>query len=480
MSLHFYNLKRCRLKMIVLAWTLSFSSLLVRTSEAVANQSCLEKLNPSGQTTDGKNVISDLARLRIAIEDAKAARLTALASTLSGSYQLKLNAAEKMNVPLHTLASEIAKLRRASEEQGRQERANRARLAEQEFDELEWTSVRKLILPDSVEKMIIDTNDAHLIAGARNGSVMVWGLKPGSINFRLDGHKHGIVNLKLVANEKILMSASLDSVILWDVDSAKQIRSFDPKGSSIQNVEINSDGTRLAIYRSSDTIEVWDTNKKLPEFTIDVATSDMTKAAYFKVYLNKDASQILAINNTSASVYKTSDGTKLYTLKGQLGQINDGSFSPSGREIMTVADDGSAIEWDAQTGLFKSMIFNAKEPLFSGRYNAGGSQIIITAKTGQAWVWNKLELNSIKPLSGHDDLIFDTFFSPTRNQVITGGLDGMARVWNLTNNSVQVLDGKMLWIKSVLFTHDGNTIVTGSSDANIKVWKKPMIKDETQ
>ncbi len=70
--------------------------------------------------------------------------------------------------------------------------------------------------------------------------------------------------------------------------------------------------------------------------------------------------------------------------------------------------------------------------------------------------------------------IFTVTFSLDQNILVTGGMDGKVRIW-------QVADGKQIhawqahddWIRHVTFSPDGQLIASCSNDRSVKIWKIP-------
>lgn len=77
----------------------------------------------------------------------------------------------------------------------------------------------------------------------------------------------------------------------------------------------------------------------------------------------------------------------------------------------------------------------------------------------------------ITEFGGANGNIYDLSLSSNQERVVTGGADGVVRIWNLARGSLLAeLRGHGDDINAVDFSNDGTKIVSGSSDGTAKVW----------
>ena len=75
-------------------------------------------------------------------------------------------------------------------------------------------------------------------------------------------------------------------------------------------------------------------------------------------------------------------------------------------------------------------------------------------------------------LRGDSKALVDVALSPDGRQAVTGGLDGVARVWDTTTGRLATtLAGHSQEINTVRFSRDGTRILTGSEDGSARVWE---------
>lgn len=91
---------------------------------------------------------------------------------------------------------------------------------------------------------------------------------------------------------------------------------------------------------------------------------------------------------------------------------------------------------------------------------------------GFAWryLWNLCRGDQLATLSGHEWIVTCVAFSPDGRRLVTGSMDGTARIWDLAGRTNLTVLGPMtgaVW--SVAFTRDGGTVMTAGT-AGVHFW----------
>jgi WD40 repeat protein len=112
---------------------------------------------------------------------------------------------------------------------------------------------------------LLQINENDLLASSSDDkTIRIWNLTTNMTQFILQGHTDGVVGLKQI-NSKMLASSSLDgTVILWNITSASQIRTFTGHmGYLMWSIDINNNSkegqaTLVSGGYGDKTIRVWD------------------------------------------------------------------------------------------------------------------------------------------------------------------------------------------------------------------------------
>jgi WD40 repeat protein/energy-coupling factor transporter ATP-binding protein EcfA2 len=112
-------------------------------------------------------------------------------------------------------------------------------------------------------------------------------------------------------------------------------------------------------------------------------------------------------------------------------------------------------------------------PIYAVAFSPDGQWLVTGGEDGMARLWNMAE-SEAEPvvLAGHEDPIYAVAFSPDGQGLVTGGVDGTARLWNMAEPEAEpvVLAGHEGGIRAVAFSPDGQWLVTGSDDTTARLW----------
>src|SRR5664279_2367624 len=81
--------------------------------------------------------------------------------------------------------------------------------------------------------------------------------------------------------------------------------------------------------------------------------------------------------------------------------------------------------------------------------------------------------SSSDPFAGHPGPMTAVAVTPDGRQIVTGGGDRTARLWDRTSGQLQTtLTGHTGWVWAVAVTPDGRQIVTGDRDGTARLWDR--------
>lgn len=98
-----------------------------------------------------------------------------------------------------------------------------------------------------------------------------------------------------------------------------------------------------------------------------------------------------------------------------------------------------------------------------------GHKAISGGVDGVLKVWN-LESGQSQDLKSHNDTIMGVAITPNGKKAISGGVDGVLRIWNLETFQFHTLDAQTDIIWDVAITPDGKKAITGNNDGTISIW----------
>ncbi|WP_191485581.1 WD40 repeat domain-containing protein [Pseudomonas sp. FEN] len=137
--------------------------------------------------------------------------------------------------------------------------------------------------------------------------------------------------------------------------------------------------------------------------------------------------------------------------------------------VATAGYDNQVILWDAKT---KTPIQRVLHDHLANQcaFNASGTLLVSASSDYTARVWEVPSLRLKSVLIGHDDDIEMAAFSPDGQTIATCSRDHSIRLFNLTGQTLKILNGHSADVISVCWAADGETLVSSSDDGSIRRW----------
>ncbi len=222
-----------------------------------------------------------------------------------------------------------------------------------------------------------------------------------------------------------------------------------------------------------------------------IATArELAAAALNNLSIDPERSILLALQ--AATTTRAVDGTVLpeveealhrsivasplrMTLTGHGTRVLSADYSPDGKRLATIGDDGTTIVWDATTGKEVQRLPGTTKPsdFVSGQriaYSPDG-KLLAACDNRNVKVYDVSTYQLLHTLIGHDVDMTAVVFSRDGVRIASGGLDGTVYVWDvITGKSLLELAGHKDAIEALTFSPDGKWLVTASDDATMKFW----------
>jgi WD40 repeat protein/serine/threonine protein kinase len=260
-----------------------------------------------------------------------------------------------------------------------------------------------------------------------------------------------------------------------DGETGQSILSFHGHDGDINDVAFSPDGSMLASTGDDGTLKVWD------PLTGDLLASASGKGAVFGPSFSADGSLVAAGWHEDfggvVQVMDLSTGRVVRTLRID-GPI-DTAFSPDGSHLAVASfwQDGAVFDLETGEEAFElSGTTNSIVVVHGGvSWSPDGRYIAATGPYGTG-VWEAGTGMLRFTLFGHSGLVLSAAWSPDSSRLVTGGIDGTAKVWGIGSGSVQELwslstQETRSGIVGVAFSPDGTRVMTGDAGITaVKIW----------
>lgn len=292
---------------------------------------------------------------------------------------------------------------------------------------------------------------------------------------RLEAHQGRVIALGISSDSTRLASVDDNGIVcLWD-RSGKQLAQFQVFQGEVWSASFSPNGSLLAIVGASTNAD--GSVRQDSKFTVSLLNLDNQEQVsefighsgwVYKISFNSDGNLIATAG---------SDGIRLWALSGQpipqfcggtQGNVGYVVFHPNENLLTAILKDrvhfwnfvGEEVSrfpnWSPQ--LVSKVVFNQNGSLIAtiGEYN--------TAESGIIRLWNS-HGEQIQELAGHNAI-----FSHQDNLLATSEADYI-RLWDLLSGKVLLeFNTHHSWVDSIIFSPDGQQLITGGRDGIIRIW----------
>jgi dipeptidyl aminopeptidase/acylaminoacyl peptidase len=207
-----------------------------------------------------------------------------------------------------------------------------------------------------------------------------------------------VKNLLLNPDGTRLAVINDDTIGIWDTKAGKPLRMLTGHTDTVNGVAFSSDGTRLASASNDRTIRLWDVETGIQQTTIN------TENMILSVAFSPDGKTLASgAWGDYVKLWDVQTGKEL-SFRGQ-GNVQSLAFSPDGKHLAAAGD--TVTLWDVQTGASLAELRGE-----SVAFSPDGS-ILATTSDDLVWLWDAETGEALATLIGHSSGgVWKASFSP--------------------------------------------------------------------
>ncbi|VXD20512.1 WD-40 repeat protein [Planktothrix serta PCC 8927] len=292
---------------------------------------------------------------------------------------------------------------------------------------------------------------------------------------RLEGHTGTILGVNFSPDGQKIATASSDRTLkIWSLEG-KLLTTPEqfPHEIPIKSVRYSPDGKIIATTTASvdnpdqNQVLLWTTaGTRLPHLPMK------HRQVINNISFSPDGKQLVTSSNDKTVKLWGLDGTLIREFKGHQDRVFDAKLSPDGQNIASCSKDGEVKIWSIDGSLIRTIKAH-NQPIYDLDFSPDGKLIVSASGDRTLKLWSTETGTETKaPLKGHNDDILTVNFSPDGQFLISGSRDRSVKLWNLNGVLLKTFIGHRDNVWGVEFSPDGQTLVSVSADATARLWDR--------
>lgn len=296
----------------------------------------------------------------------------------------------------------------------------------------------------------------------------------------LKGHDGWVTSIATTkSNPNMIVSGSRDhKLIVWELTGEQGTYGFAKKALTghshfVSDVTISSDG-QFALSGS------WDKTLRLWELSTGVSTRQFNdhEKDVLTVAFSQDNRQIISGSRDHTLKLWNTLGECKYTIKehGHDGWVSCVRFAPGGERplIVSAGYDKIVKVWELSTCKLLANLVGHKGYISTVAVSPDGSLCASGGKDGTAMLWDLTQGVHLYDLDTND-VINALVFSPNRYW-LCAATNNSIKIWDLKSKKIvaellpEEKNGKKPQCISLAWSADGSTLFSGYTDNQIRVW----------
>ena len=307
----------------------------------------------------------------------------------------------------------------------------------------------------------ISPDGEKIVSVSNFNTILVWDANTGRCLDTLKGPTDRVCVATFSPDGKKIMSTSLDEFHIWDAAT----------GVCLDSSRLNAKYHIWDFYTGSCLDTSRDTSRVDAKYNYVFYHSSHTPNGKMIVSFSTVWKYKQWIHYPILQIFDAATFQCLHTLEGHTDIINDATFSPDGKKLVSASRDETLRIWDVTTGrslhILKGHIGEVTFTIIS----PNGKRIASVSMDKTLRIWDATTGQCLHTLEGHTAEIYYATFSPDGEKIVSASMDNTLRIWDVASgHCLHTLKGHTDEVNTAKYSHDGKRIVSASKDNTIRIW----------
>jgi eukaryotic-like serine/threonine-protein kinase len=282
-------------------------------------------------------------------------------------------------------------------------------------------------------------------------------------------HERGLYDAEFSQDGRYVVTACGDkSARMWDAQTGQLLRAFQEE-AALTEAQFSRDGLRiLTACAAKARVRIWDstTGQLLQEF-------NHPDPLVFAAALSPDGRRGVSVGSSGRAIlWDATTGVPVLTNVPPAGPITGGSFpkfSPDGRWALVCGGGRLGQVWELDTGRIRAELTGHEDRITAAEFSPDGEHIVTGSLDGTARIWQAATGDLVHSLN-HNFRVYRARYSPDGRRLVTVSTGDLVSVWDVhTGKLLHSLHHKAM-VRWAEFSPDGLHLVTGVFDGTVHLW----------
>lgn len=318
---------------------------------------------------------------------------------------------------------------------------------------------------DIVWAIAFNPDSTLLVSGSRDHTVKLWNWQTGVCLKTIDEYAKRVNCVNIIAQGKILVSASDQMIYFWDLITGSCLQSLKGHTATIIRSSVSPDETLLASSSFDHTIRIWDLSTGNCLKILDQHT-DLIRAIAF----HPDGKFLLSgSDDQTMRLWDLDSGNCVVTRFGQFNAVNDIAISPDGAYLVNTNDDETISIWDLNRGEYRQSLRGNTKRVWSVAISPDGKTLVGASSDRTIKMWDFETDTCIRTLP-QPSSVFGVAISPDGTRMVSSGSDLLVLLWDFQTGKCLHELQKQEQISESCAVQLSNHLVAASTQTQIHLW----------